>query len=352
MLIGYMHYRKSPVGLNRAYAFAAAAKAEGVELLYFSPGSVDFDNDTINGYQYNGGEWENTISRYPDVIYNTSSFCRDKQMKAVEKLHQKIPFTSNSIGSKVTVYRNLMKYKKYSDYLVPSEKVLSAKHFFAFMDKYPEAVFKPSWGHQGMDITYVKKVGAEFWIMSGTEETGYDAEKAVDFILSKIEQDEYIVQPYINCRTKEGAPYDLRLHVQKGHKGEWVSPIIYPRISSNGNIVCNISQGGYTSDLASFLKREFDEQHYDIQKYIELFSLQFATHMDEIQKELYDEELDELGIDIGLDKAKKIFVYEVNWRPGHPPFNNINLSVVKNTIRYAMHLADRAEGHEKNSEVK
>jgi len=343
MLIGYMHYRKSPVELNRAYAFAAAALAEGAEILYFSPGAVDFELGTIKGYQYGDGEWKSTLSRFPDVIYNTNSFSQEKQEKAVRLLQEKIPFTSYSIGSKETVYRNLVEYEQYADYLVPSEKVLSAEHLFAFLEKYGEVVFKPSRGHQGIDVYHIRREDDTFRILLGGEETGCDAAETTEFIQSKLEQDDYIVQPYINCRTKTGVPYDLRLHVQKGRDGKWVNPIIYPRISSNDSIVCNIAQGGYTSDLTGFLKREFGAQHYDIRKYVELFSLQLAAHMDEIQKERYGEELNELGIDIGLDEAQKIFVYEVNWRPGHPPFTNINLSVVKHTIQYAMYLANRTE---------
>jgi len=338
-----MHYRRNPGGLNRAYAFAAAALAEGAELLYFSPGAVDFELGKIKGYQYEDGEWKSTLSRFPDVIYNTNSFSQEKQVKAAQLLQEKIPFTSYSIGSKETVYRNLMEYKQYADYLVPSEKVLSAEHFFAFLEQYREVVFKPSRGHQGIDVFHIKKEDDRFRILLGGEEVSYDVVETADFIQGKLKQDDYIVQPYINCRTKTGVPYDLRLHVQKGREGKWVNPVIYPRISSNDSIVCNISQGGYTSDLTGFLKREFGGQHYDIQKYVELFSLQLAAHMDEIQKELYGEEINELGIDIGLDESQKIFVYEVNWRPGHPPFTNINLSVIKHTIQYAMYLANRTE---------
>ena len=350
MLIGYMHYRKSPVELNRAYAFAAAAKAEGVELLYFSPGAVDFKKGVINGYQYNSGQWEDTVSRFPDVIYNTNSFHRDKQMSAVEQLCEKIPFTSHSIGSKVTVYQNLMNYKTYAPYLVPSEEVSSAEQFFAFLEKYPEAVLKPSWGHQGMDVYHIKKEGDLFLVRLGADEARYDIEQTAAFLQSKIKEADYIIQPYINCRTKTGVPYDLRLHVQKGGRGEWVSPILYPRISANGSIVCNIGQGGYTSELTGFLKREFGARYFDVRKYIELFSLQLAEHMDQIQQELYGEELNELGIDIGLDEAQKIFIYEVNWRPGHPPFTNINLSVIKNTIRYAMYLVEREKSRKTKRE--
>ena len=350
MLIGYMHYRKRPEGLNKAYAFAAVAKAEGAQLLYFSPGAADFEKGIINGWQYSSGEWRHTASRYPDVIYNTNGFVRDKQAKAVERLQQEIPFTSHSIGSKMTVYRNLMEYETYADYLVPSEKILSAEHFFVLLEQYPEAVCKPSSGHQGINISYIKKEGGKFCIRSGTEEVRHSTEEMDAFIRKKLMQDEYIIQPYINSRTKAGVPYDLRLHVQKGHEGKWVSPIIYPRISANGNIVCNIGQGGYTGELTSFLKQEFGEVYYDVQKYVELFSLQLAAHMDQIQKERYGEELNELGIDIGLDSARNIFIYEVNWRPGHPPSINIDLNIIKNTIGYAMYLAKQAKS-QTNREV-
>lgn len=335
MLIGYMHHRKSPVKSNRAYAFAAAAKAEGAELLYFSPLAADTRNRTINGYIYRNGEWEKTASRYPDVIYNTAGFTNEKQIKIAEELSREIPFTSYSVGSKMNVFENLRRYKTFSEYLVPSETVRSAKHFFAFSDK--QLILKPVWGRQGVNVYHISRNGGMFLIQPGGMEYGIPEMTA--FLSDKI--GEYIVQPYINCRTKSGTPYDLRLHVQKDGKGEWAVSNICPRISANGGIVCNLSQGAYAAELTKFLKNEFGGDYYDIKKYIEMFSLQLAAHLDEIQKERYGEELDELGIDIGLDENRKIRIYEVNWRPGHPPFVNIDLTVVKNAVRYAMFLADR-----------
>ena len=348
IVIGFMHYRKKPT--NRAYAFAAVAKAEGAELLYFSPGAVDFENKKINGYIYQNGEWVNVISNFPDIICNVAGFSKDKQNAIVERLHEEIPFTSYSIGSKETVYRNIMKYKEFSHYLVPSEKVLSANHFFNLLDKHGEIVFKPSMGSQGKDVYYVSKeinteINAEnsfYKILNGIQKTIYDHSEISDFISNKIREEEYLIQPYINCRTKSGDSYDLRLHVQKNIKGDWVITKIYPRIAISGSILCNLSRGGYTIELTSFLKREFEDDFYNMQKYIEAFSLQLAAHMDKIQKDIYKEDLDELGIDIGIDKNQKICIYEVNWRPGAPPSLNIELNVVKNAVNYAMFLAGKS----------
>ena len=339
IVIGFMHYRKKPT--NRAYAFSAVAKSEGAELLFFSPGAVDFEKRKINGYMYEKGEWVNVISDFPDVICNVTGFSKEKQDEIVDKLHEEIPFTSYPIGSKDTVYKNIMKYKEFSHYLVPSENVLSIERFFKLLDKYGEIVLKPSMGCQGKDVYYIHKENSFYKVFSGAQETNYTFEKISDFITDKIGKEEYIVQPYINCRTKSGNSYDFRLHVQKNLKGEWVLSSIYPRIAESGSIVCNLSSGGYTTELTVFLKAEFEDGYYDIQKYIETFSLQFAVHIDKIQKELYNEELDELGIDIGLDANRKICIYEVNWRPGHPPCMNLDLNVVKNMVHYSMFLANK-----------
>lgn len=339
VVIGFMHYRKKPT--NRAYAFAVIAKAEGAELLYFSPGAVDFQERKINGYIYQNGEWINTISEFPDVICNVTSFSKGKQEEIAERLREEIPFTSNSIGSKETVYKNIMNYKEFSNYLVPSEKVLSFEHFTSLLDKYGEIVFKPSTGRQGINVYFISKESSSFKILSGVEKTNYALSDLSDFVTDRIGKEEYLIQPYINCRTKSGNSFDFRLHVQKNLEGEWVISKIYPRIAESGSIVCNISSGGYTCELTTFLKREFGDDYYNIQKYIEQFTLQLAVHMDKIQKELYSEELDELGIDIGLDTNQKICIYEVNWRPGYPPSMNIELNVVKNSIHYSMYLSNK-----------
>ena len=321
ILIGFMHFRKKPT--NKAYAFAAVAKIEGAELLYFSPGMVDFEKRTINGYMYHNGEWTKTLSKFPDVICNVTGFTRDSQNETVERLSTEIPFTSFPIGSKATVYKNILRYNEFADYLVPTEVVNSEKHFFELLDKYGEVVFKPSMGCQGTDVYYVKKG------------------EVPNQIAEKIASQEFLVQPYINCRTKSGDAYDLRLHVQKDKNAKWVLTKIYPRIAESGSIVCNLARGGSTTGLTLLLQREFGERAQSLQKTIEIFALQLAAHMDKIQSELYNEELDELGIDVGLDDSQKIWIYEINWRPGYPPSMNLDLNIVKNTIGYAMHLAGK-----------
>lgn len=40
-LIGMLHHRADPNNVRKAYAYAAVAKAEGVNFFYFTPGKVN-----------------------------------------------------------------------------------------------------------------------------------------------------------------------------------------------------------------------------------------------------------------------------------------------------------------------
>lgn len=342
--IGYLHYRKNPVKLKRAYAFAAVAKAEGARLLYFSPGAVDFQKRKITGYVYGGGEWRRTVSEFPDVVYNSVGFAGEKQNEIIDRLMEEVPFTSHSIGSKLTVFNNLARYGEFSRFLIPSEKVLSAGHFFELVDKYGKIVFKPSSGCQGADVYRIEKVDGYYEILAGDRISKHDAAETAAFVSDKTAEDAYLVQPYINCRTKSGDPYDLRLHTQKTPERKWVTVKTYPRVCAAGSIACNLHGGGYTTEPDIFFEKEFGDGWPTEKKRVEDFALALSAHMDKIQKELYGEELDELGIDIGLDENRKICVYEINWRPGYPPAMIVDLTPAKNIIRYSMLLA--AEGRD------
>ena len=332
MLIGYMHYRKRPHGLNKAYAFAAVAEAEGARLLFFSPGAVDFENRIIKGYIYKNGRWKRTNSRFPDVILNVAAFSGERQIEAAERLEKEIPFTDHAIGDKLSVFKNLSKYGELAESLIPTEELLSVRHFFKLLERYKEVVLKPSSGCQGIGVYHIRR------------EDAADYKKLSEFVAGKLAGETCLVQPYINCRTKAGAPYDFRLHTQKNGEGGRVITRIYPRVSVKGGIVCNLSGGGYTAGLKDFMSTEFGADAAAVTASVERFALRLAGIMDEIQMKLYGEELDELGIDIGLDENRKIRLYEVNWRPGTPPSWYIELNTVTNKIRYAMYLASREKG--------
>jgi hypothetical protein len=342
LLIGLLHQCKDPERVMKAYAYAAVAKAEGVELLYFSPKAVNFDERKINGYMYINGKWQKTESPFPDIIYNTGSPAKlARSSEIINKLKIDIPFTTYSIGNKMRVYERLKKAGEFSKYIIPSEYIHSTRSFFNSLNVYRKIVFKPVDGHKGQGVYFIEKIRDQFHLQAGTENYMYEFDEMRNFVSTKLHEAVYLAQPYINSKTKSGIAYDIRLHVQKNGEGKWVITAIYPRFGPSGSIVSNINSGGSTNYLEPFLRQEFSDEYFDVKRYLEHFSIQLAEHMDKIQQEYFSETIDELGIDVGLDDMKKIWIYEVNWRPGCPPAFYLELDVVRNLIKYAIFLSNK-----------
>lgn len=342
ILIGMLHHRKYPLKVKKAYAYAAVCMAEGAKLLFFSPKTVDFKLNVIHGYMYKKGKWEKVDSRFPDVIYNSGSPYKLKKSKEIiDKLKSKIPFTTYAIGNKLKVFNRLMEDGEFNAYLIPSIRIDSLKTFKTFIKQYPKVVIKPVGGHKGEGIFYIEKDKSSYHVYQNETAKTVSFLELQEFILTKIKQEDYLIQPYIKSITKNNLAYDFRLHTQKNGDGNWVITAIYPRIGKKGSIVTNINQGGYTNYADPFLKQEFGVDYKEIKTNLEDFCLRLAQKMDEIQEKKFHETLDELGIDIGLDENKKIWLYEINWRPGCPPAFYLELDVVRNLIRYAIYLAKK-----------
>lgn len=339
-IIGMLHHRKDPDTVMKAYAFAAVAQAEGAKFFYFSPGEVNFLNRTIKGQVYEKGEWQTKIMPFPNVIYNAGSPEKlSKSKETIEKLKKEIPFTTYSIGNKWSVNRRLKEAKDFASYLIPTEVVKSAEHFFKFLSAFEKVVFKPIDGRKGKGIFFIVQEGGRFAVKGEGTNKIYEKSQLNGFIKQKLSKETFIVQPYIQSVTKTGQVFDFRLHVQKNGDGEWVITTIYPRIAPQGSIIANINSGGYTNYLDPFLEHEFKEEAFNIRKKLEFFSLSLAKHLDELQMEKFGEVIDEIGVDVGMDDRLKLWIYEVNWRPGCPPAFYLELDVVKNTIKYAMYVA-------------
>ncbi|KYG29101.1 alpha-L-glutamate ligase [Bacillus gaemokensis] len=338
-IIGMLHHRKDPRNVKKAYAYAAVAKAEGVNFFYFTLGKVNIETQKILGKTYENGEWIEKEFPFPDVIYNASAPDSDKIQHIFDYLYDRIPFTSHSIGDKLSVYNRIKQAEEFKQYLIPFYELTDVKKFFDIINRFEKVIIKPISGHQGRGIVFIKKHGVEHYKMNEAGQVSSINEKQLlDFISHKIQEKDYVVQQFILCQMKSGHVYDFRLHVQRNGEGKWVITSIFPRIGRLGSIVSNMASGGYSTYLDTFLKTEFDDNWYDIQRYLERFAVSFSNHFNSLYKNVL---FDELGIDVGIDENQKLWLFEVNWRPGVPNIFNLELDVARNMIHYARYLADK-----------
>jgi hypothetical protein len=340
MLIGMLHNRKDPNKVSRAYLYSAIAKLEGADFFYFTTKGVDFQERYIKGMYYDKGRWKRKLFPFPDVVINAANQKTRKQNEVYYELEKMIPYTSYPVGSKVYVYKKLAKSKSLSKYLIPYMEVNDIKDIIGFLRKYKEVIIKPIRGHHGDNVIKVEELKDVYRITEKNNIITLSFKELLDYFNNLPKN--ILVQKYINSTLKSGEPFDFRLHLQKNKDANWEITIIIPRVGIRNYVITNLSQGSQMIEFIKFLKNEYLSEYMEIKEKIKVFALTFATNFEA----LYPYFFDELGIDIGFDKDKNIWVYEVNWRPGHV---FIEVATAKNAIQYAMYLGKkRRKENEKN----
>ncbi|OUB84389.1 YheC/YheD family endospore coat-associated protein [Bacillus wiedmannii] len=347
-IIGMLHHQKDPTIVKKTYAYAAVAKAEDVILFYFTLGKVNIKTEKILGKVYENGTWIEKEFSFPDVIYNASNRVSDKNQYIFDYLCDRIPFTSYSVGNKLSVYNRIKKADKFKQHLIPFYGLTDENKFFDMIDRYGKVIIKPISGNKGKGIVFIEKHGMYYNVNESKQITTMDKKQLLSFVSHKIQDQGYIVQQFISCQMKSGNVYDFRLHVQRNGEGDWVITSIYPRIGPLGSIVSNMGSGGYSTYLDVFLKTEFDKDWYNIQRYLEQFAINFSNHFNSLYEDVL---FDELGIDVGFDNNQKLWLFEVNWRPGVPNIFNLELDVARNLIYYAKYLANKHKQKKERSKI-
>ena len=334
IIIGLLHTRLDPKLVSRAYLYSAIARNEGAHLYYFTSRDIDFSKKTIKGKYYRRGVWVAKEIRFPDVVINVSGPNTPKQRAIYNRLESMVPFTSHRVGNKMMVYNRLIKAKTFSAYVIPYQPIRSVDDILPFLEKHQKIIIKPNAERHGNYIYYVEKTDDEYRFIYRNREFRKKEEDAKDYMGMMLKDRPMLMQKYINSRRKTGEAYDFRLHVQKDGYGIWQNTAILPRVSQDERIITNLSQGAFLSIFECFIQNEFSDRYRSMKFKIEGFALLLARHFDTI----YNCEFDELGIDIGIDEDGKIWIYEVNWRPGHV---YIEMKAARNAVDYAIYLVKK-----------
>ena len=344
ILIGYLSHRKNPRTVKQAYYFAIAAQKENAEFLFFSPKGIDVINERIHGYMLINNQWKKVERRFPDVIFNHGNPGKMSKSKAsIDVLRNTIPFTSHSIGPKMSVYHRLKNAETFSKYLISSTTVYSPKEVLQSLERHKKIVFKPNDGHKGIGVTFIEKLPKGYSVKVDHQKYFYNEAQLSKFLKQRIGTHKHLIQPCINSKTRSGVPFDLRLHVQKDGHGEWKITLIYARVARRNSFVTNLSSGGARIPIDKFLRQNYPKEIHRMKKNLERFALDLAKHMDDLQQQYFGETLDELGIDIGIDSNKHFWLYEINWRPGLPHALFGKVGSERTMMQYAIYLAKQNE---------
>ncbi|CAK4824486.1 unnamed protein product [Aphanomyces euteiches] len=109
----------------------------------------------------------------------------------------------------------------------------------------------------------------------------------------------------------QGRPFDFRVMIQKNPNGKWETTGIAGRVAHPSKAVTNGSQGGTIYPAGSLIKPALIQ------------TLGHIAHLTAVQFSLKYPLMNELGIDIAVDRHRKPWILEVNTRPDPCPFTKL-----------------------------
>lgn len=321
---------------SRIDAYLAEAKKQEVLLVFFGLENIDLQNKKINGDLNINGKWVKKQVDFPVIMINEDA-SRVETARDIEKemnLKKYIPCTTKLIENKLKIHERIASENTLNEYIIPSEKVQSILTFKKLLSKYQKVVLKPVDGSRGNGIFVVTLTKKNIFLIEENKQiVKYDFKKLSDLIGKIVKKGNYIVQPFIYCNTKEGNPFDFRVHVMRDGQAEWVLVRMLSRTGALGTSLSNVSLGGKSELAKDFLKRNFEDQGEYYYNKLEVIALELARQIDSF----YPYPLDELGIDLCIDNTGDIWFYEANTSPQVISYNTER---AVNTIGYAKFLGN------------
>lgn len=215
---------------------------------------------------------------------------------------------------KWTKHKFLSQNKKLARY-IPETNLLTEKTFQEFLEKYGEAIVKPSIGSLGNKIFKITDIGNDHYEIHGANRIEKIAGKknAFDLVRQNVSKRKNIIQKVIPLAKKNDYPFDLRVMVQKEKDAsEWVITGMAAKVAAKGFFITNAAREVLTVEDAinnSSINLQFLKTK-NVVKELEKVSLLIAHTL----QEHYPQE-HEMGIDFGVDDEGRVWIIEVNMRP-------------------------------------
>lgn len=353
---------KPPFQEKKFYArLGRCAASQNLALIVFSASAVDWENNQVVGYRYEteDGAWKKGKYALPDIIYDRF-FCHlatsDVRcwISNVKKIRAMKPsrLLGNPIAGKWRMHRILSRHHEIKPYLPASVPYRGFETFIHWLQHRRHAVLKPVSGSCGRGILLVQAMGSGRFFVQGRDANNQviqryfsRASQLHDWIKHFMHGRPYIVQQYLTLTNHDQRTYDIRALVQKNEKGCWQLTGTAVRVGALGGLTSNLSGGGTAVRTVPFLQTLFPKSKAE-QIYADICRLSAVIPP---FLEQYFGRLAELGIDYGIDRDGRIWVLEVNSKPGRSVFEYIGdraacHAAIIRPLSYARYLVDRQLG--------
>lgn len=205
--------------------------------------------------------------------------------------------------------------------MIPETVWYSRMNLEEMLERYDTVYVKPDKGGGGVGILRIEKRDAgRFRVCFRTRCKEVDRRRlsaAVESCFSPAKH--YLIQQGIRLALYRGSPFDLRILLQKPNR-RWIVSGMVAKVAASGRFVTNYCRGGHPlpveTALAAVVREPMEKERM----------IRELHHMAERVAEVLNERfpgLRELGIDVGVDREGRLWIFEVNTRPQFKMFSKI-----------------------------
>ncbi|SFS60573.1 YheC/YheD family protein [Marininema halotolerans] len=330
------------------------ARQAGIEPVFFTLRDISYRDHTVRGVvSKRSGGYERSRVPLPSLIHNRVK-PRSKDMGEWYRLSN-LPgvtlFNADNRLDKWDVYRWLhsdpimrMHLPETARATVPAMNQLFLRHASLYL--------KPSNKSLGMGIRRMNQRGAKIDVALSRHPKSFALTRS--FVVNKLGKwtrgGSYLLQQGISFMTYNGKPMDIRVSVQRGEDGQWHISGMVAKVAPAGRVATNMALGGKAYLLDPILaSMGFDP--VKVREDIARVSLRAADVLSNASIGLTD-----LGLDVGIDSAGKVWIIEVNARDLRITFRQAKDWTAWSTtfarpMQYAAYLLRNREAQEKETKI-
>ncbi|PWW41062.1 MULTISPECIES: YheC/YheD family protein [Paenibacillus] len=302
----------------------------GLNIIVLAVANKPSASRLTQGYAFNRGEWNIIPLPAVDLIMDRCllplprTFKQQLQQLVSTGNRHQARYWSASLPGKWKVYRALSADTRLRDLLAPTTLLQSDTLWEQWLARWPKGIFfKPVSGTHGKDTFRLYREDQHTsWIMEGrntrnelvhrTFERRQDVSAWLD---SHKAGKKMILQPYLEL-SHQGRPFDVRALVQKNGHGRWSLTGCMVREGPAGTLTSNLHGGGKAYPVYPYLLERYgSEQSNALLETIRQTAARIPTLL-----ESRFGRLAELGLDFGADVHGRLWLIEVNSRPGRSSF--------------------------------
>jgi hypothetical protein len=317
----------------------------------FSLKEVNTATHEVQGYIWNGKEWDLTVVPTPHVVHNRIHSRKREKSVAYEQLfsllHDKhIPFFNDHFLNKWEAHKHLIGQEHLHPFLPETELLLNIHHLEEFLEKHERVFIKPVHGSQGKKIIRIERRNEEYILdyttFSGEIEKVYPSVRELfKGIRPRISKQTSIIQQGIQLLTYQERILDFRFLCHMNQLNEWKVTSSVARVSSPNEFVSNVARGGEIHKVSPILKELLDiKTAIDVNKMLHELAVEVASSIGQSEEGLFGE----LGIDLALDHQARPWIIEVNTKPSKnmdSPSHPVSIRPsAKAIIQYCLYLAN------------